>query len=292
MAYASKYTRKPRTDVFTHDTDIDRRNCKRTVPMRVICLGLGRTGTASLREALRQLGLGECYHMMSTSVENPPDALMWMDALSHKYDGVGEFGRKQWDQLLGHCQSVCDWPAAAFVEELTEAYPDAKVIITTRDVDSWYKSCLKTVDWRANDVVLGALARCDWASGLYQPMLSKFWTDFFKGDFKQHGKQAFREHYEHVRAVVPPENLLEYHVGQGWKPLCDFLGLPLPPAGQDMVHTNDTEGFVDRCKARNRAQICNVALLWWQGSLPGQGHSLTVIGSMISIVPWPPNSIP
>jgi hypothetical protein len=42
--------------------------------------------------------------MMSASMENPPDCLMWHDALRAKYDGVGEFGRKEWDQLLGECQ--------------------------------------------------------------------------------------------------------------------------------------------------------------------------------------------
>ena len=40
------YTPKPVTDIFTADTDIDRRQCKRVVPMRVLALGLGRTGTA------------------------------------------------------------------------------------------------------------------------------------------------------------------------------------------------------------------------------------------------------
>lgn len=44
--YRDQYTPKPVTDIFTADTDIDRRQCKRTVPMRVMCLGLGRTGTA------------------------------------------------------------------------------------------------------------------------------------------------------------------------------------------------------------------------------------------------------
>lgn len=78
------------------------------------------------------------YHMMSASMENPPDCLMWHDALSAKYDGVGEFGRKEWDQLLGDCQAVCDWPACAFAKELIEAYPNAKVILTTREVESWH----------------------------------------------------------------------------------------------------------------------------------------------------------
>lgn len=40
------YTPKPVTDIFTADTDINRRECRRVVPMRVLALGLGRTGTA------------------------------------------------------------------------------------------------------------------------------------------------------------------------------------------------------------------------------------------------------
>ena len=46
MASGLLYTPRPLTDIFTHDTDIDRRQCKRTVPMKVLALGLGRTGTA------------------------------------------------------------------------------------------------------------------------------------------------------------------------------------------------------------------------------------------------------
>jgi hypothetical protein len=46
MAFADKYTTKPITDIFTNDTQIDRRYCRRVVPMKVLILGLGRTGTA------------------------------------------------------------------------------------------------------------------------------------------------------------------------------------------------------------------------------------------------------
>lgn len=41
------------------------------------------------------------------------------------------------DEICGE-QAVCDWPACAFAKELIEAYPNAKVILTTRDVDSWH----------------------------------------------------------------------------------------------------------------------------------------------------------
>lgn len=77
--------------------------------------------------------------MRAASTETPRDCEMWMRAIRAKWDGEGEFGKAEWDQLLGHCQAVCDLPAAAFAPELIAAYPNAKVILTTRDPDSWHK---------------------------------------------------------------------------------------------------------------------------------------------------------
>lgn len=57
---------------------------------------------------------------------------------------------------------------------------------------------------------------------------------------------------------MPKENLLEYKMGEGWKPLCEFLEVPVPD-GKKFPRTNDTDGFVDRCRGRNRAQMMNVA---------------------------------
>jgi hypothetical protein len=46
MAFSATYSPRPVTDIFTSDTDINRRECRRVVPMKVLILGLGRTGTA------------------------------------------------------------------------------------------------------------------------------------------------------------------------------------------------------------------------------------------------------
>lgn len=224
--------------------------------MRVLALGLGRTGTASLRSALKELGYTDTYHMMSASVENPPDCLCWMDAFAAKYEGKGKFGREEWDALLGHCQAVCDWPAVAFAKELIEAYPEAKIIITTRDVDSWHKSVMKTVNWRANDPELKAVANFDWAAGLYHPMLRKFWKYFFYDDFENQGKQRFHDYYQEIRELVPADQLLEYRVGSGWEPLCEFLGDKVPD--KEFPQSNDAEHFVQRCRTQNRKQMMNV----------------------------------
>jgi hypothetical protein len=42
---------------------------------------------------------------------------------------------------------------------------------------------------------------------------------------------------------VPPEKLLVFEVRQGWGPLCEFLGKPVPE--QPFPHVNDTQAFKD-----------------------------------------------
>ncbi|KAL7929689.1 P-loop containing nucleoside triphosphate hydrolase protein [Trichoderma chlorosporum] len=263
MSYSSKYTSRPRTDIFTSDTDINRRKLGRVVPMKVLILGLGRTGTASMRAAMKQLGYVDTYHMMNCSIENPPDALMWMDALCAKYEKQGKpFTREDWDQLLGTSQAVCDWPAIAFAKELIEAYPEAKVVLTNRDVDSWHASTMKTVYWRATDQELRWLSNFDWAASMYYPMLKKFFDTFFEGDFPNRGKDVFRRHYEEVRSLVPKDRLLEYKVTDGWGPLCEFLDEAIPK-DSPFPNVNDNSDFVTRSRRRNRNQMKNVAFRYF-----------------------------
>ena len=85
---------------------------------------------------------------MSSVEENPSDMDLWTKALLAKFKGKGKaFEREQWDQLLGHCQAVSDAPACAFVPELIAAYPEAKLILTPRDEESWYTSYQRTVQF-------------------------------------------------------------------------------------------------------------------------------------------------
>ena len=213
-----------------------------------------------MRAAMKQLGYVDTYHMMNCSIENPPDALMWMDALTAKYDKQGEpFTRADWDQLLGNAQAVCDWPSIAFAKELIEAYPEAKVVLTNRDVDSWHASTMKTVYWRVTDPELRWLSHFDWAARMYYPMLKKFFDGFFEGDFPGKGKEVFTRHYEEVRSLVPKERLLEFRVQDGWEPLCEFLDEPVPQ-GCKFPNVNDNSDFVSRSRRRNRNQMKNVAL--------------------------------
>ena len=54
---------------------------------------------------------------------------------------------------------------------------------------------------------------------------------------------------EEVKRVVPKERLLIFNVKEGWKPLCDFLEVPVPAANQPFPHVNDTKEFQGIIKA-------------------------------------------
>lgn len=87
------------------------------------------------------LGVYECYHGFQTILNNPRDNEMWQEALDAKFskNGGKPYGREEFDKLLGHCQGVSDLPAILFAEELIDAYPEAKIILTHRDFESWYE---------------------------------------------------------------------------------------------------------------------------------------------------------
>ncbi|WEW61431.1 hypothetical protein PRK78_006921 [Emydomyces testavorans] len=230
--------------IFGEVTNIDRRTCSRVVPMRVICAGLPRTGTASLRAALKRLGYEDTYHMVSAAFENMKDCEMWMDAIRAKFDGIGKFEKEDWDQLLGHCQAVTDSPCASFVPELVKAYPEAKVILNTRDVDAWYTSVSNTIEATLPNVDAESTERPE--EIVRNQMLKKIWDVTIPGGFEKEGKAAFCKHYDAVRQAVPSEKLLEYSVKEGWEPLCKFLGVPVPD--EPFPRLNDTAMFLKSAK--------------------------------------------
>lgn len=48
------------------------------------------------------------------------------------------------EMLLGPCQAVADHPCCVFENDSVQAYPEAKVILTTRLVSDWYQGVMAT----------------------------------------------------------------------------------------------------------------------------------------------------
>lgn len=138
-------------------------------------------------------------------------------------------------------QATCDVPPVMFFDELTAAYPDAKVILTNRDVDKWLVSFRNT----GESVVMG------WPSWrILRYLDSEFvgpWYRFAMLFFGVYGvgsamRQKYLDHYAHVREVVPKDDLLEFEAAKGWGPLCEFLGCDRPEG--DYPRINDSGDFV------------------------------------------------
>ncbi|MBP2708261.1 sulfotransferase family protein [Microbispora sp. RL4-1S] len=212
--------------------------------MRVIGVGLGRTGTTSLRVALEQLGFGPCYHMFNI-VEEPRRIHHWLDAAE---------GRPvDWTKVFAGFTSVVDFPAAAFWRELVAHYPDAKVVLTVRDPQRWYDSAAATIFKKAVEAesrpAAGRLAfrlatKISPDLGAFTRMVrTAIQQRVFDGRVadRDHAVKVFERHNRDVMLEVPADRLLVYDVAEGWGPLCSFLGVPVPDG--PFPHGNDAESF-------------------------------------------------
>lgn len=227
-------------------TYIDRTKCTRDRPMQVLCLGPGRTGTDSMRVALKMLGFEDCYHGYSTVHENPPDNVLWNKAMDWKLEGKGTFGKNEWDQLLGHCRAVSDLPCVLFSEELIATYPEAKVILThpPKGLERWYDSCIGTIVWLRDDWTRDAWALVNSEAAITRNTFFRAFDAFWRYDFKKNARQVVDDHDALVRRLVPKDRLLEYDVTQGWEPLCEFLEVAVPK--EEFPSGNDPQNFFKR----------------------------------------------
>ena len=196
--------------------------------LKIIGAGFGRTGTSSLTIALEQLGFGRCYHFRNMLADwHVP---RWRDIL--------EGSPPDWDALFRSYGSTADFPCAAFYRELAAHYPDAKVLLSTRNPGDWYSSTRDT---------LLPLRRAlpTWLPpfGLIAKVTDKLlWQGAFGGRFddREYMLARFARHLAEVRAAIPAERLLVFDVREGWEPLCKFLGVPVPstpfPRVNDSAH--------------------------------------------------------
>ncbi|KAL6359025.1 hypothetical protein LRP88_09223 [Fusarium phalaenopsidis] len=151
---------------------------------------------------------------------------------------------------MGRAVAVADAPASVFAAELIEAYPEAKVVLNyRRDVDAWHKSASNTLARAQHHWPLFLLScldkECFWSWHLYVRFM---WPGLFRAidgnietGIARCGKWAARAHYNMVRGMVSKERLLEWSVEDGWEPLCEFLGKPVPD--EPFPHENAAVGW-------------------------------------------------
>jgi Sulfotransferase domain len=192
--------------------------------LKVVGAGVGRTGTHSLKLALERLLGGPCHHMFEVTA-NPGQIPAWTTAI----DG----GPVDWSALLAPYVASVDWPGASFWPELLAANPDALVLLSVRDPESWYRSASNTIFVFLANPPLDAQP---WLRAIHQLLHDRF-SDRF--DDRAAMIDAYERHNDSVRARVPAAQLLEWTPSEGWDPICERLGLPVPPESFPMTNTTD-----------------------------------------------------
>ena len=123
--------------------------------------------------------------------------------------------------------------------------PDAKIVLTVRDAEAWYRSAAATIFGRMLEFealrATNDMEAIDPARRRHMEMVN---TVIVKNTFggsldKENAIRVFAAHNDAVRREVPPERLLVYETGQGWEPLCRFLGVAVPEAPYPRVNTTD-----------------------------------------------------
>ncbi len=197
--------------------------------LKVVGAGFGRTGTLSLKVALEKLGVGPCYHMMEV-FPRPEHVAMW-----HRL----AFGNPiDWDELFDGFQATVDWPSARWWREIAAHYPDAKVLLSVRDPEAWYKSMSDTIAQPLREPVPDGAPEI---VRLQSEMVRKaILAETFDNRFEDeaHTIEVFKRHNQEVRDSFEPARLLVFDVRQGWAPLCRFLDVPIPD--EPFPRLNDT----------------------------------------------------
>lgn len=205
--------------------------------LRVIGAGFGRTGTLSMKAALERLGYVKCHHMTEV-FPNADQLRMW--------DEIGRGENPGWDKVFDGYESSVDFPSASYWRELADHYPDAKVILTTRSFESWYKSASETIYPSSARIPGWIKALVPKAKTATRMVDNTVWGRVFQGRFEdyEYARKVFEDHEAEVKATIPPERLLVFEPKQGWEPLCAFLGKDVPD--EPFPRVNDTAEFKKR----------------------------------------------
>ncbi len=218
--------------------------------IKVICAGLGRTGTLSLTEALQILGYKPYHYIDFKHASAWEDFVDGKNATTTVDDIIDLIVEDGYDAVLEN-------PTCEIYGDILKRYPDAKVILTIRDTKEKFESSWKTL--LDTMVVTEKPFRWNFPSffgwiplfrqlkkiryfmgtthlGLEPGSLTHGWRDKPAGWLAEQYDRHNQDVIDHVGVPSEDEDddgdknnkLLIFNVKQGWKPLCDFLECDVP----------------------------------------------------------------
>jgi len=205
--------------------------------VKIICAGYPKTGTKSLHDALDTLGCDKIYDYLEHTE-------YFMDEYIDVFKGDRDIRHVLDRYAADQVDVVIDMPTSFLFEHFHSRWPDAKVILTVRDEDAWFKSIKKmNVKFQGEN---GWMAYLSTTANKFKFLGNTLYT-MMLGSHKENPwlwKMHYRRHNTYVKDLIPAENLLVYEVTEGWEPLCKFLNKEVPDRSFPMTNVAGSKGNI------------------------------------------------
>jgi len=205
--------------------------------VKIICVGVMRTGLKTLHRALRNLGYSNIYDQ--EDIVSCYD--QWNDVLRNKASSEAMSSMFKGREVIMGMPTFCFW------EQIVEMYPNAKVILTIRDEDDWWGSVQRAKKLMDNELPGSPLRYGSIMRAIEKKMVPSYhkfcevlrfaWNTTLgaqglSGEELNEvaARSSYRKHNSYVKTKLSDTKgqLLVYDVRQGWEPLCEFLGKDTP----------------------------------------------------------------
>jgi hypothetical protein len=170
--------------------------------IKIFGIGLSRTGTVSLTDALTRLGI---------AAKHFPEDKLTQDELRRGYYRLS---------VLDKVQALTDIPVAPFYAQFDQIYPTSKFILTTRRTEPWLISMEDHFRFwveHNRDPFTDFILACTYGVIHFSP------------DRMRYVKELHEANVQSYFAGRPGKLLvLDASAGDGWEKLCGFLNCPVP----------------------------------------------------------------
>ena len=190
--------------------------CSVPVMVRLVCVHWVPCGAMSV--ALQRLGLS-CYNTLTSVApeNNSSHPACWLSY----FKGNGPLPQ----HILKGYEAAVGLPAAAAMPRFLDTLSDATKVILVQEKDC---DCLVDI------IVQRQVAVCDKVAQLGKRFRrAATWSEYFDAMLPANEKgvkASLLELEASVMKAVPPERLLVWKEGDGWEPICKFLGIEAVPS--------------------------------------------------------------
>ncbi|KAI1361420.1 P-loop containing nucleoside triphosphate hydrolase protein [Xylaria arbuscula] len=217
---------------------------------KVIVLSYSRSGTLGLCNAMQFLGY-KPYNMGQVIQNGYPHLKMFSEALQIKRTGQSApYSRPDFDKWMWNYDVLTIVPCY-LTEEIIQAYPNAKFILTVREPEAWARSIWNTIsllDSRAQSFPSSFFKHFDSTDLQFSRLVHLIFMTITRGLGRNEAgwhaaMKEYEEYNERVKKLVPSDRLLvaKLEDGLGWEQICPFLEVDVPTIPYPRM--NDTKQF-------------------------------------------------